>query len=621
MIRRALLLTLLAVAGVATAAPSLKKLLDPQNPEFPLNPYSWEAWEALDKDKRYRSRGADLSAWEDPPAKTEADLKAEQEYADHLRKKREEAEAKLSEEEKKQRAERRKRQRENFQKQEEKNKKARSFPGFKFEQRLRKKQMAFDTLLDPASPSKLEGMVKQLKLLDRAMDKFQKVIDEVEDEYVKYKEQLDKIMFNKSENYKKRHGKYPSVVGVPAGLQQTVQRNAKKLQRLLSLRQSEVQFQAWIIKRVAKLIADLTPDERVKPVRALGKGITNKDWRYRIRCARLLGHLGDPLSVETFKKAMQKERDPLVLAELVRIRSKRGGAGVMEVLQSKLEDPKWPVRAAAVRALARIRKKQSVDLLVTRMAKEEGRMLDDITDALKGLTGKDYEPKPDPWRIWWDKVKKNWAPPPELKPGETVLGKQDGKAVYFYGIRSSSKRVVFCIDISGSMNFPLDGQGGKKDPRIKRAKKELIQALSALPEDAIFNIVVYSVSVKVWKRRMQTATLKSKQSARKFVEALEPSGGTNIFDALVTSLQTAATAGKKKPKKGEPPSADTIFFLTDGQPTAGRITDPNQIIEEITNRNSLLGLTIHTVGVSREQNAGFLLNLAKRNNGKYVAHK
>jgi Mg-chelatase subunit ChlD len=139
----------------------------------------------------------------------------------------------------------------------------------------------------------------------------------------------------------------------------------------------------------------------------------------------------------------------------------------------------------------------------------------------------------------------------------------------------------------------------------------------------MFNIVVYSVGVKPWKRRMQAANLKNKKAARKFVDGLEPNGGTNIFDALLESLDLAAGVGKKKKKAkpGADPVADTIFFLTDGQPSAGRITDAKQILEEITKRNELLGVKIHTVGVSREQNAGFLLNLAKRNHGQYVAAK
>jgi hypothetical protein len=56
-------------------------------------------------------------------------------------------------------------------------------------------------------------------------------------------------------------------------------------------------------------------------------------------------------------------------------------------------------------------------------------------------------------------------------------------------------------------------------------------------------------------------------------------------------------------------------------PTNGRVVDPAQILKEITARNRLLDVVIHTVGVSQDQNAGFLLNLAKQNRGRYVAHK
>ena len=72
-------------------------------------------------------------------------------------------------------------------------------------------------------------------------------------------------------------------------------------------------------------------------------------------------------------------------------------------------------------------------------------------------------------------------------------------------------------------------------------------------------------------------------------------------------------------KKGV--SADTIFFMTDGMPTDGRIVDPSQIMAAITEKNRRVGVVIHAIGVSKEQNAGFLLNLARANGGRYAAHK
>ena len=118
--------------------------------------------------------------------------------------------------------------------------------------------------------------------------------------------------------------------------------------------------------------------------------------------------------------------------------------------------------------------------------------------------------------------------------------------------------------------------------------------------------------------RLIEASVRNKQAARKYVDGLSPAGATNIYDALSASLEVAANDGKGKDPN---PEADTIFFMTDGQPTNGKIVDPHQILEAIASQNRLLGIVIHTVGVSKEQNAGFLLNLALQNKGRYVAHK
>ena len=176
---------------------------------------------------------------------------------------------------------------------------------------------------------------------------------------------------------------------------------------------------------------------------------------------------------------------------------------------------------------------------------------------------------------------------------------------------------MFCLDVSGSMAFPLDGQNGKKKPRIETAKQEMLRALRRLPEDALFTIVSYHSTVDVWKRKLVPATASNKKLATKYVEDLMPQASTNIFDALNASLELATESrGRSKA-----PRADTIYFMTDGVPTDGRIVDPAQILTEITARNRRAGVVIHTIGVSKEQNAGFLLNLARRNGGQYAARK
>ncbi|MHC4135795.1 MAG: HEAT repeat domain-containing protein [Planctomycetota bacterium] len=638
--RRAAVLLFLA-GTVLGAGLKFKDLFDPSR--FPLGRYTWKDWEDIDavwkdleeKRKKLEEELGEERSEEDEKRLAEAKAKEEEEKRKAKRRKLlakgvDPAEwddpPPDTEEEKKKKEERRK-------KAEEETKKAlggrpmakypgNRYPGFRFERRLRDKRQAFETIVQPASASKLEGIVKQLRFIDKQADKYGKVINEAAEEYVQLKEQMDKATEWQRKKHQKKYGKPPKVVMVPAQLKADLQKASKSLQRLVATQQSERQFEEWFVDRLAALLNELTAEEVGKPLAALVKGLQAKDYRLRVRCAELLGRLRQPPARDAFQAALQKEQDPMVLAEMVRVRAKGGNREIVALLAKRLEDPRWPVRAAVITELGRIPHKDAVDVLVRQMAKEKGRLLDDIATALKDMTRQRYGPEPDPWRIWWEKVRDKWTPPPpDARAGEEKVGVEKGAFVYFYGIRTTSKRIVFCIDFSGSMHFPLDGEGGSEPPRIDTAKRELLQALAALPEDAKFNLVVYNSNVFVWKKTMQPATLRNKQVARKFIEKQRPDGATNIYDALNKSLDIAAAGSTAKRKAKDVPVADTIFFLTDGVPTNGRVVDPAQILKEVTARNRLLDVVIHTVGVSQDQNAGFLLNLAKQNRGRYVAHK
>jgi hypothetical protein len=563
---------------------SLKELLDPLEPDFALSPYTWEDWEKLDQATKLKARGTDPAEWETPPPEEETPEEKQ---------KREEQEKRFKEHPPGDRV-----------------------PGFRFDRRLELKKKAFDELLGAASAPKLEGLIKQLKLLDKQLAKFERTLDEARGDYLQVAEQYRKAQEAYVENYKKKNGKYPETVPMSGSLIADYNQKSLRFQYLTCARESELQFHDWLLGRVGELVAALGDEEQDKPYAAIAAGMKDSDFAYRIRCAELLARLKGEKANALYEQALAQEQDPLVLAELIRLRAKWGGPGAFDLLAQRLDDPAWPVRAAVIRELSRIPKKESIDLLVARLAKEDGRLKDDIAEALRALTGQTFVAEAEPWRIWWEKSRSGWSPPQERSKGDAPVEGQEAGVVYFYGIRSSSKRVVFCLDISGSMDWPLAGQDKEGPPRLEKAKQELLQALNGLPEDAQFTIVVYSSDVRPWKKSLEPATAKNKASARKFVEDLKAEGGTNIFDALTTAMEIAAP-----PARNREPGADTIFFLTDGVPTVGKIVDPFQILDEITRRNRILGVTIHTVGVSKDQNAGFLLNLAKRNGGRYVAYK
>ena len=55
-------------------------------------------------------------------------------------------------------------------------------------------------------------------------------------------------------------------------------------------------------------------------------------------------------------------------------------------------------------------------------------------------------------------------------------------------------------------------------PRLMAAKRELMQAIDGLPDDASFNIVVFNDHAAVWQRSLKPATPAVKKAARNFVD-------------------------------------------------------------------------------------------------------
>ena len=89
--------------------------------------------------------------------------------------------------------------------------------------------------------------------------------------------------------------------------------------------------------------------------------------------------------------------------------------------------------------------------------------------------------------------------------------------------------------------------------------------------------------------------------AVRFVEAITTGSGTNVFDSLEATLKDRRV--------------DTIYLLTDGNPTRGRFTAPAAILKEIGALNRVRGATIHCIAFGAESK--LLKDLAAQNGGKY----
>ncbi len=269
--------------------------------------------------------------------------------------------------------------------------------------------------------------------------------------------------------------------------------------------------------------------------------------------------------------------------------------------------------------------------------------------ALGKLTGKPSYTDANWWRNY-------------LLNGETAsdeTGKTIARPTFFNAVAVGT-RVVFVIDISGSMEWPADmdfrknpvtGKGAANGPdyshvktKLDLAKVELIWTLAKLPEDMQFNIIVYESAHRFLDEKVEGLVPAKPENKTRFsnlVRALVPKGGTNIHGSLLRALRMT----KKKPVEGDPSldkkamleGVDTIFFLTDGSPSwsddstetgeidpkwgaigNGRYVKADVILADIARVNTFRKVVIHTIGVGKDHDKKMMEDLAAQNHGEYI---
>lgn len=257
------------------------------------------------------------------------------------------------------------------------------------------------------------------------------------------------------------------------------------------------------------------------------------------------------------------------------------------------------------------------DILEKTDAKKDDRIQYFVAKALAEITGEDSYIDPTFWR-WW--VQMGGKKVDKQHEGPTVAGRDVPK---FFKASAVGKRVIFVIDISGSMQHPVNlppemkrpppppekkkdnpvtgkgstggkpGEDGKKEEKkpeipppdyskvvskLDLAKVELIHTLRYLPADYLFNIVVYHTDHSLLDQSVKNLVPANQANKDKFikkVEALNWAALTNIHGGLMRAFcinEKGILDMKVKENGAWDPEcmlsgATTMFFLTDGAPT------------------------------------------------------
>lgn len=350
------------------------------------------------------------------------------------------------------------------------------------------------------------------------------------------------------------------------------------------------------------------------------------DLATRVRAIDALAKSGSPKGLEMLLK-LAKGRDlEMRAAAMGGLASFAGDSRAQEALLGGLKDKDPSIRAVALRAIGTIREKWVVEALIDVVAREKEdesirigalKRLVAFTNQNMGLVGED-------WKKWWQVAKERFQFPSGEEKAFTHVKVRD---LSYFGIEVSSKRIGFLVDISSSMTEmvpvrsdaerraeeaqgktspekPAEAKKGGRETKARKIdvlKKELVRVIRMLPKDAAINIVTFHASYNAWQKQLVPLAGQGRAMAIAYVENLQTGQGTNVFDTLEFALRDR--------------TVDTIYLLTDGIPTRGRITEPEAIIREIGALNRTRGATIHCIAFGEPSD--FLEKLAKENGGEY----
>ncbi len=251
-------------------------------------------------------------------------------------------------------------------------------------------------------------------------------------------------------------------------------------------------------------------------------------------------------------------------------------------LKALLVDESAAVRQTTATRVGAARRSTLASSLIPLLGDPRVRTRHVASVALEQATGQHLGHDPKAWAAWLSKQDPG-------KPDELTFPT-------YHGFSVQTDRVVFLVDASSSMTWPW-----RKEPhRIDVARAELASVLRQLTPETQFNVLVYA-NTGTWFRKAESpATPENVAAAVQWSEKAlaNPAGDTALFEALEAAFAVD-------------PQFDTIFLLTDGNPTAGRYWTAPSLLAGVRAWNRHRRAAIQTIGLSLADEDRGMPNLAE----------
>jgi hypothetical protein len=429
--------------------------------------------------------------------------------------------------------------------------------------------------------------VPSFRVFERTVEGLREQLDKEYELYAKLSAQWWGWRRQHEAEHQKKHGRPPAEYPVPPGLNRAFLDQELVLKNSRTMLLHERLLHEWALEQVTPLLAGAAGR------RAIARGLSDAASAQRLRCARLALLTGSRAEAAA---AASRESHPGVLAVLAE------SAPSLTLLQHAA----WNVRAGAIRGSGVLGTREAAGWLVTRLDLEEGRLRDDLVDALRGMSGEEIGYDPARWRAWRDALPEDWhakeggrgAETAELGPlteAKTVGVFSDGPSSFF-GIRSRTRAAVYCVQASAGW---------------ERIRAEVVQSVASLPDGALFGVVAFDTEARRFKPGLVEATPSTRAALGQWLKALVAEPGADPYAGLEAALAMAT--------KGKVAVADTIFLCAVTPPPEGTfLEDQRQISLEVVADNWMLGIRIHAVGPSDGSTGFYLHHLARQWHGSQV---
>ncbi len=195
-----------------------------------------------------------------------------------------------------------------------------------------------------------------------------------------------------------------------------------------------------------------------------------------------------------------------------------------------------------------------------------------------------------------------WNPMPGAQPRgalflESAAGESHLLLTLFppFGVKADDKRlpreVIYVIDTSGSM----------EGTSIVQAKSALRMALGQLAPEDRFNVIQFNSATELLFPSSREASVKNVVTARRYVDRLKATGGTEMVPAMQAALESPEKEGFLR----------QVIFMTDG--SVGNEDQLFKLIQRKLGRSRLF-----TVGIGSAPNGHFMTKAAQLGRGSFT---